>query len=49
MEPVKESGFGYITVQGMSCRNLQLTLLCSFVVRETIAKIIPHRPRLVTL
>jgi len=29
--------------------SLQLTLLCSFVVGETIAKIIPHRPRLVTL
>jgi len=44
MEPVEESGFGYITVQGRCCRNLQLTLLCSFVAGEAIARIIPHRP-----
>ena len=36
-------------LQGRCCRNLQLTLLCSFVAGETIARIIPHRPRLVTL
>jgi len=34
---------------GWGCRNLQLTLLCSFVAGEAIARIIPHRPRLVTL
>jgi len=44
MEPVKESGFGYIIVQGRCCRNLQLTILCSFVAGEAIARIIPHRP-----
>ena len=43
------AGFGYLTVQGRCCRNLQLTLLCSFVAGEAIARIIPHRPRLVTL
>ena len=42
-------GFSYLTVEGRCCRNLQLTLLCSFVAGETIAKIIPHRPRLITL
>ena len=42
-------GFGFLTVQERCCQNLQLTLLCSFVVGETIAKIIPHRPRLATL
>ena len=42
-------GFGYLAVQGRCCQNLQLTLLCSFVAGEAIARIIPHRPRLVTL
>ena len=42
-------GFGYLTMQGRCCRNLQLTLLFSFIVGEAIAKIIPHCPRLVTL
>jgi len=43
------AGFGYLTVQGRCCRNLQLTLLCSFVAGEAIARIIPHCPWLVTL
>ena len=43
------AGFGYLTVQGRCCRNLQLTLLCSFVAGEDIAKIILHRPWLITL
>ena len=43
------AGFGYLIVQGTCCRNLQLTLLCSFVAGEAIVKIIPHHPRLVTL
>ena len=43
------AGFGYLTAQGRCCRNLQLTLLCSFVVGEAIAKIIPLCPQLVTL
>ena len=34
-------GFGYLTVQWRCCRNLQLTLLCSFVAGEAI---ILHRP-----
>ena len=32
-----------------SSLEFQLTLLCSFVAGEAIARIIPHRPRLVTL
>ena len=43
------AGFGYLIMQERCCRNLQLTLLCSFVVGEAIARIISHRPRLVTL